>query len=113
MANNSNNLIIYFDSFRVSRCKIPSKFLKIPRGNRFPDAAHCLQIQMQVVPRHQPQPEDLTRAEQMPNVSARKIAARVTFTTFFQRPEIFAILRVLDRVRPVLRKNRPDRKSVV
>src|SRR6266849_161417 len=106
MANNSNNLI-YFDSFRVCRRKFPSKFFKSPRRNRLPGATQCTQVQVQIVPRHQPQSEDLARAEQMTNVRAREIAARVTFTTFFQRPEVFAIPRVLDCVRPTRRKNRP------
>src|ERR1700687_2912680 len=83
MANSSNNLI-YFDSFRVCRRKFPSKFFENPRGNRFPGSTHRTQVQVQVVPRHQPQPEDLTRAEQMPNVRAREITAGVTLTTLFQ-----------------------------
>src|ERR1039458_8436053 len=81
---NKSKKIIYFNSFRIRRSEFPSKFFKGPRRNRLPSAAQCAQVQVQIVPRHQPQAEDLTRAEQMTNIRAREIAARITFTTCFQ-----------------------------
>src|ERR1039457_5255102 len=75
MANNSNCLI-YTDSFRIYCREFPSKLFKCPPRNRFARAAQCTQVHVQVVPCHQPQPEDLVRAAQVTNVRARETAAR-------------------------------------
>src|SRR5712675_606169 len=103
MASNSN-ILIGVRLLLVMRDKLAPKFLKHSRDNRLPRPPQQAQEQVQVVPRHQPQPQNLIRPEQVAEVRPREIPARVTFAPFFKRPEIFPVRRVLDGVATGMRE---------
>src|SRR5712672_2384318 len=97
MASNSN-ILIGVRLLLVMRDKLAPKFLKHSRDNRLPRPPQQAQEKVQVVPRDQPQPQNLIRPEQMPEVRPREIPARVTFASLFQWSEVFPVCGVLDRI---------------
>src|SRR5438876_1144481 len=100
-----SNRIIGVRSFRVMGEKLSPKLLKCSSPNRFARLPHQAQVHVQVVPRHQPQPENLVGPKQMPDVRPREILTGITSARFLQRPEVLAKPRVADRVRAVRRKH--------
>src|ERR1043166_4051831 len=104
---NSSNRVIGLRFLRVMGEKLSPKILECSRDNRRARPSQKAQVHVQVMPRHEPQPQNLVCPEQVPDVRPAEVPASVALAALFQRPEILPVGCILDRVRAARRKDFP------